>query len=150
MFGVIAKAAATNAKKLEKAVQEKVQPQPASTTWESDREKDSYNTEKTNRKESTVWEWMERTAKPKREKKVQPQSEKPVILEKSVKAVDEKFENDTLVQEAMKHEHCIQGHYEENQDLMKTVEDLMILGPNCSVSYERDFVAEGEKAVSFL
>lgn len=72
------------------------------------------------------------------------------IVKKSMQNVQEKFEEDVLVRDSEKHEHCIEGHYEENEDLIKRVEDLMVLGPNCTISYERDFVGEGEAFVSFF
>lgn len=74
----------------------------------------------------------------------------PEILKRSTESVKEDFEKDKLVAEVGRHEHCVQGHYEDEENLMKIVEDLMIMGPNCSISYERDFVAEGEKMISFL
>ena len=91
--------------------------------------------------------------KPVSPKTVLPKKEvtgQPEILKRSTESVKEDFEKDDLVAEASHHEHCVQGHYEEEQDLMKKVEDLMIMGPNCNISYERDFVAEGEKMISFL
>ena len=69
------------------------------------------------------------------------------ILSRSAKDVNEDFGEDTLKKEAGRHEACVEGHYEQKGDLLKTVEDLMILGPNCTISYERDFVGEGEKMV---
>ena len=74
--------------------------------------------------------------------------QKGEILYRSTQNVKEKFDEDILVKEADHHDNCIEGHYEEAEELMKKVEDLMILGPNCNISYERDFVAEGEKMVS--
>lgn len=72
----------------------------------------------------------------------------PEILKKSKEEVNEDFGYDIIRQAADKHDNCIEGHYEESADFMKTVQDLMVMGPNCSMSYERDFIAEGEKMLS--
>lgn len=72
------------------------------------------------------------------------------IMERTTQNVQEDFSKDTLLMESDKHSFCVEGHYEEAEDYMKKVEDLMILGPNCSISYERDFVGEGEAYVSFF
>lgn len=72
----------------------------------------------------------------------------PEILKKSKEEVNEDFGYDIIRQAADKHDNCIEGHYEESADFMKTVQDLMVMGPNCSMSYERDFISEGEKMLS--
>ncbi|MGN0169670.1 MAG: hypothetical protein ACI39H_02790 [Lachnospiraceae bacterium] len=69
------------------------------------------------------------------------------ILSRSTQGVREDFGEDTLKKEADRHEFCVEGHYEQQKELLKTVEDLMVLGPNCTLSYERDFIAEGEKMI---
>ncbi len=74
--------------------------------------------------------------------------DKGAILERAIDGASEDFDDDNLVLDAGHHENCTEVHYTESEDLMKKVSDLMILGPNCSMSYERDFVAEGEKMVA--
>ncbi|MBE5906976.1 MAG: hypothetical protein E7277_09405 [Lachnospiraceae bacterium] len=85
-----------------------------------------------------------------RKKKMEEQARQGDILDRSSQAVSEDFSQDQLKEESGKHEQCSIGHYEESEDSMKTVMDLMVMGPNCTISYERDFVAEGEKLISTL
>lgn len=70
------------------------------------------------------------------------------ILDRSNVAVAEDFDRDELKKDAGQHENCSLGHYEESEEFIKTVQDLMVMGPNCTISYERDFVAEGEALLS--
>lgn len=85
-----------------------------------------------------------------RKKKMEEEERKDSILERSSKAVEEDFSQDVLEMEKDKHENCTTGHYEESEEFMKKVQDLMVMGPNCSISYERDFIAEGDEFLTSL
>ena len=69
------------------------------------------------------------------------------ILTRSVNNAREDFNDDSIKESADKHEACSAPHFEESEDLYKTVRDLMVFGPNCKMSYERDFIAEGERMI---
>lgn len=99
------------------------------------------------RNRKNVRETAKKTSSETRSVKQTPENDN--ILARSARNAEESFERDTLKQEAGHHENCVEGHYEASEDLMKQVEDLIVLGPNCSMSYERDFVAEGEKGLRF-
>ncbi|MBR5790047.1 MAG: hypothetical protein IKX99_08090 [Lachnospiraceae bacterium] len=70
------------------------------------------------------------------------------ILTRSVHNAGEDFNDDTIRESADKHEYCSAPHFEETEDFNKTVRDLIVFGPNCNMSYERDFIAEGEKMLN--
>ena len=42
----------------------------------------------------------------------------------------------------------VSDEYFDKADLMKKVEDLIVLGPDTSLSFTRDFLAEGQKMLS--
>lgn len=81
-------------------------------------------------------------------KRKEEEERKGDILERSNVAVAEDFDKDELKKDAGQHENCSIGHYEESPEFMQKVQDLMVMGPNCTISYERDFVAEGEQLIS--
>lgn len=70
------------------------------------------------------------------------------ILTRSVHNAGEDFNDDTIRESADKHEYCSAPHFEETEDFNKTVRDLIVFGPNCNMSYERDFIAEGERMLN--
>ena len=70
------------------------------------------------------------------------------ILARSVSNAGEDFNDDTIRESADKHEYCSAPHFEETEDFNKTVRDLIVFGPNCNMSYERDFIAEGERMLN--
>ena len=72
------------------------------------------------------------------------------ILMRSVSNASEDFDDDTIKESADKHENCSAPHFEETEDFNKTVRDLIVFGPNCKMSYERDFIAEGEKMLNLI
>lgn len=72
------------------------------------------------------------------------------ILKRSVSNASEDFSDDSIKESADKHEMCSAPHFEETEDFNKTVRDLMVFGPNCKMSYERDFIAEGEKMLNLI
>lgn len=72
----------------------------------------------------------------------------PEILKRAEKEAEEDFSMDALIEQAKKNqeENCAMGLHiqEDTRDLMKQVSDLIIMGPNCTLEYERDFVGEGQ------
>lgn len=70
------------------------------------------------------------------------------ILTRSLNNTSENFDDDSIKDVADKHEYCSAPHFEETEDFNKTVMDLIVFGPNCKMSYERDFIAEGEKMLN--
>lgn len=91
------------------------------------------------------------SAKSKPHKNVSESSTKKLeddILARSVHNAGEDFNDDTIRESADKHEYCSAPHFEETEDFNKTVRDLIVFGPNCNMSYERDFIAEGEKMLN--
>ena len=70
------------------------------------------------------------------------------ILTRSVSNANEDFSDDVIKDSSDKHEYCSAPHFEETEDFNKTVQDLIVFGPNCKMSYERDFIAEGEKMLN--